>query len=87
MDHLCDLCLVFVMFRVRLFIDALWSPAGTVLTSSLSFVMSNYEVVTFPFVSWIRCDAWLSNHVTWRLNNTILESCIKICKTLCFSVF
>ena len=45
-------------FRARLFIDALWSPAGKGLASWLSFVMSNYcEVVTFPFVSWVRCDA------------------------------
>ena len=28
--------------------DALWSPAGKGLTSWLSFVMSNCEVVTFP---------------------------------------
>ena len=44
-------------FRAHLFIDALWSPAGKGLTSSLSFVMSNCEVVTFPLVSWVRCDA------------------------------
>ena len=31
-----------------MFIDALWSPAGKGLTSWLSFVMSNCEVVTFP---------------------------------------
>ena len=47
---LCVLC-----FCVRLFIDALWSPAGKGLTSWLSFVMSNCEYVTFPFVSWVRC--------------------------------
>ena len=35
----------------------LWSPAGKGLTSLLSFVMSNCEVVTFPLVSWVRCDA------------------------------
>ena len=39
--------------RVRLFIDALWSPAGKGLTSWLSFVMSNFEVVSFPLVSWV----------------------------------
>ena len=39
----------------RLFIDALWSPPGKELTSSLSFVMSNCEFVTFPLVSWVRC--------------------------------
>ena len=32
-------------------VDALWSPAGKGLTSSLSFVMSNCDVVTFPLVS------------------------------------
>ena len=33
-DHLCYLCLVFVMLS-RLFITALWSPAGKGLTSWL----------------------------------------------------
>ena len=35
---------------MRLFINALSSPAGKGLTSWLSFVFSNYEVVTFPLV-------------------------------------
>ena len=43
MDHLCYLCLVFVMLS-RLFIAALWSHAGT----WLSFVMFNCVFVTFP---------------------------------------
>ena len=47
---LCLLC-----FRARLFIDALWSPAGKGLTSWLSFVMSYCELVTFLLVSWARC--------------------------------
>ena len=47
---LCLLCLV-----VRLFICALWSPAGKGLTSLLSFVASNCEFVTFPLVSGVRC--------------------------------
>ena len=38
MDHLCYLCLVFVML-LRLFIAALWSPGGKGLTSWLLFVM------------------------------------------------
>ena len=42
---------------VRLFINALWSPAGKGLSSWPSFVMSNCEVVTFPLVSWVRCGA------------------------------
>ena len=37
MDHLCYLCLVLFMLS-RLFIAALWSPAGKGLTSWLSFV-------------------------------------------------
>ena len=47
MDHLCDLCLVFVMLS-RLFIAALWSPAGKGLTSWLTYVMFNCVFVTFP---------------------------------------
>ena len=47
---LCLLCLC-----ERLFIYALWSPAGKGLASGLSFVVSNCEFVTFPLVSWVRC--------------------------------
>ena len=55
-------CLVFAMFCARLFICALWSPAGKGLTSWLSFVLSSvnchfpigilgqvwYLIVSFP---------------------------------------
>ena len=37
-------CLVFAMFCVRLFICALWSPAGKGLTSLLSFVVSTVSL-------------------------------------------
>ena len=47
MNFLCYLCLVFVMLS-RLFIAALWSPAGKELTFWLSFVMFNFVFVTFP---------------------------------------
>ena len=47
---LCLLCLC-----ARLFICALWSPAGKGMTSWLSFVVSNCEFVTFPLVFWARC--------------------------------
>ena len=47
MDHLCYLCLVFVMFS-RLFIAALWSPAWKGLATWLSFVMFNCVFVAFP---------------------------------------
>ena len=52
-DHLYYFCLVLLCFHVRLFVDALWSPAGKGLTSWLSFVMSNCDVVTFPLVYWV----------------------------------
>ena len=52
---LCLLCLC-----ARLFICALWTPAGIGLTSWLSFVVSNCEFVTFPLVSWVRCGTILS---------------------------
>ena len=55
---ICVISVLFLLcFRVRLFIDALWSPAGKELTSWLSFVMSNCAVVTFPLVSWVRYGA------------------------------
>ena len=57
MDHLCYFCLVLFCFYARLFDDAMWSPAGKGLTSWLSFVMSNSDVVTFPLVSWVRRGA------------------------------
>ena len=48
-------CLVFAMPCMRLFICALWSPAGKGLTSWVLIVVSNCEFVTFPLVSWVRC--------------------------------
>ena len=53
--HLCYLCFVFVMLS-RLFIAALWSPAGKGLTSWLFFEMSNCDIVTFP--CGILCQVW-----------------------------
>ena len=47
MDHLCYLCLAFAMLS-RLFIAALWSPAGKGLTSLFLFVMFNCVFVTYP---------------------------------------
>ena len=57
MNHLFYICLVLLCFHARVFVDALWSPAGKGLTSWLSFVMSNCDVVSFPLVSWARCGA------------------------------
>ena len=47
MVHLCFLCLVFLRLS-RLFIAALWSPAGKGMTSWLLLVMFNCIFVTFP---------------------------------------
>ena len=44
------LCLLYLCARI--FICALWSPAGKALTSWFSFVVYNCEFVTFPLVSW-----------------------------------
>ena len=58
MDHLCyNFCLALLCFNAHLFVDALWSPAGKGLASQLPFVMSNCDMITFPFVFWVRCDA------------------------------
>ena len=66
-DHLCCFCLVLLCFHARLFVDALWSPAGKRLTSWLSFVMSKCDVVTFSLVSWVRCGAWLYRFLIFAL--------------------
>ena len=50
-------CEGFLCLCARLFICALWSPAGKGLTSWLSFVVSNF--VTFQLVSRVRCGTWL----------------------------
>ena len=47
MDHLCYLCLVFVILS-RLFITALSSPAGKGLTSWPLIVMLTCVFITFP---------------------------------------
>ena len=67
MDHLCYFCLGLLCLDARLFVDALWSPAGKGLTSWLSFVMSNRDVVPFSLVSWVRCGAWLHRFLIFSL--------------------
>ena len=53
-DHLCYLCLVFVMLS-RLLIAALWSPEWEWLTSWLLFVMFIVILLLSKLVSWDRC--------------------------------
>ena len=57
MDYLCYFCLALLCFHARLFVDALWSPAGKGHTSWLSFKMCICDFVIFPLVSWVRCGA------------------------------
>ena len=57
MDHLCYYCLALLCLHARLFVDALWSPAGKGLTSWLSFVMSYCDVALFQLLSWVRFGA------------------------------
>ena len=59
----------------RLFIDALWSPAGKGLTFWLSFLMSYSEVVIFPLVSWVRCGDWLYWILILALFLTFIMTC------------
>ena len=59
--------LFLLCFRARLFVDALWSPAEKGLTSWLSFMVSNCEVVTSPLVSWVRCGALLYQFLIFAL--------------------
>ena len=54
MDHLCYLCIVFVMLS-RLFIAALWSPEGKGLTSWLLFVLFIVILLLSHLVSLDRC--------------------------------
>ena len=77
MDHLCYFSLVFLCFRVRLFIDALWSPAGKGLTSWFFFVRSNCEFATFPLVSCVRCGALLYQFLIFALFPTFLIQCYR----------
>ena len=61
MDHLCYLCLVFVMLS-HLFIAALWSPAGKGLTSWLLFVM-------FIPAFFFRKKGILSSYHSWSVRH------------------
>ena len=78
---LCLLCLC-----ARLFICALWSPAGKGLTSWLSFVVSNWEFVTFPLVSWVKCGTWLYRFLIFAPLLTfkclVCNNCLNTLRTL-----
>ena len=69
----CLLCLC-----ARLFICALWSPAGKWLTSWLSFVVFNCEFVTLPLVSWVKCGTWLYWFLIFAPLLTLCFSCFRV---------
>ena len=58
MDHLCYLCLVFVMLS-RLFSAALWSPAGKGLTSCFCLWCLIVFLSLSHMVFWVWCGTWL----------------------------
>ena len=45
-------CVSYAFVRVCLYV-----PCGHLLTSWLSFIVSNCEFVTFQLVSWVRCGS------------------------------
>ena len=60
----CFFCVSFVLFLfclafVRICLLMACGHLLKGLTSCISFILSNCEVVTFPLVSWVRCGAWL----------------------------
>ena len=74
---LCLLCLC-----ARLFICALWSPAGKGLTSWLSVVVSNCEFVILSLVSCVRCCTWLYRFLIFAplLTFIVEQSVLKMTK-------
>ena len=75
----------------RLFICALWSPAGKGLTSWLSIVVSNCEYVTFPLVSCFRCGIWLYRFLIFAplltsINKTFQRKNVNIFWPIIFSI-
>ena len=87
-------CLVFAMFCARLFICALWSPAGKGLTSWLSFVVSS---VSLSLSHWypgsgvvLDCiDSWsLHHYLLLELEcSSILDIYLRHCFKIVFEIF
>ena len=70
-------CLMFTMFCARLFICALWSPAGKGLTSWLSFVVSS---VSLSLSHWYPGSGVVLDCIdSWSLHHYLLlfSGCIK----------
>ena len=77
-------CLVFTLFCARLFICALWSPAGKGLTSWLSFVVSS---VSLSLSHWypgsgvvLDCiDSWSLHHYLLFFQRSSLTRVFPVC--------
>ena len=68
------LCLLCLCSCTRLFICALWSPAGKGLTYWLSFVVSICDFVTFPLVSWVRRSTLLYRFLIFAPLPTLMKT-------------
>ena len=89
MDHLCFLCRVFPML-LRLFIAALWSPAGKGLTSwllSVMFIVLSllshvligqvwYLIVSLPDLCLLSYFKYITSPLTVTLLNWMLFNCL-----------
>ena len=71
MDLFFYLVLCLCVACARLFICALWSPAGKRQTSWLSFAVSYCEFVNFPLVSWVRCGTCLYRFMIFAAKCTL----------------
>ena len=78
--------LFLLCFRAHLFIDDLWSTAAKGLTSWLSFVISNCEVVIFQLVSWVRCEALLYRFLIFAIFLTLIHT-HRLTNSKCVIVF
>ena len=70
-DHLCFLCLMFLMLS-RLFIPALLSPAGKGLTSWLLLGMFIVFLLLSHMVSCVRCGTWMYRFLIFAVFLTFL---------------
>ena len=70
--------LFLLYFRAPLFNDALRLPGWKGLASWLSFVMSTCEVVIFPMVSWVRCDARLYQLLIFALFSYFVPQSVEV---------
>ena len=78
-------CLVFALFCARLFICALWSPAGKGLTSWLSFVVSS---VSLSLYHWYPGSGVVLDCIdSWSLHHYLLFFKSLLCQGLSESEF